>query len=109
MKKIFLLLAFTGIVSAASATSVISFNKGNIITLGGDDKKQDDKKKCDKNKSCCKSKQTAQAASGCSGHKTGQAKNHSHATTGTHAKSNMGAGEVNKEAKSEAASEPVVK
>ena len=75
MKKIFLLLAFTGIVGAASATSAVALTKGTVITLGGDDKKQEKKKKCDK-KSCCKSK-TAQASSGCAAGKA-EAKTCSH-------------------------------
>ena len=66
MKKLFLLLAFTGIVGAASATSVVALTKGTVITFGGDDKKQE-KKKCDK-KACCKSKEAH--ASSTSGAKT---------------------------------------
>jgi len=59
MKKLFLMLAFTGIVGAASATSIASLTKASVITLGTDDKKTDDKKKeekksCDKDKACCK-------------------------------------------------------
>lgn len=72
MKKIFLLLAFTGIVGAASATSLSALTNETVITLGGDDKKKEEKKKCEK-KSCCKSKQTAQAGNGCAGSKTAEA------------------------------------
>lgn len=59
MKKLFLLVAFTGIIGAASATSFVSLNKATVITFKGDDKKGDDKKKkdeksCDKDKACCK-------------------------------------------------------
>lgn len=58
MKKLFLMLAFTGIVGAASATSIASLTKTSVITLGTDDKKGDkkkaDKKSCDKDKACCK-------------------------------------------------------
>jgi hypothetical protein len=71
MKKIFLLLAFTGIVGAASAISTVALTKGTVITLGGDDKKQEDKKKCEK-KACCKT-QSAQASSGCSAAKEAKA------------------------------------
>jgi hypothetical protein len=55
MKKIFLLLAFTGILGAASAT-VVSSAKATITVNNGDDKKAgDDKKKDkDKEKACCK-------------------------------------------------------
>ncbi|MDF2435693.1 MAG: hypothetical protein K0Q95_69 [Bacteroidota bacterium] len=57
MKKLFLLLAFTGVIGAASATSVVTLAKGTVITLKGDDKKGDDKKKekkSEKDKACCK-------------------------------------------------------
>ena len=65
MKKIFLLAAFTGIVGAASAISVVSLTKSTVITVGGDEKK-DDKKKGDK-KACCKKGETAK---GCAGEKS---------------------------------------
>ncbi|MGQ0828153.1 MAG: hypothetical protein ACT4ON_07150 [Bacteroidota bacterium] len=105
MKKLFLLLAFTGIVGAASATSVVALTKGTVITLSGDDKKQDDKKKCAKGKSCCKSKQTAQAESGCAGQKTAEAKACSHGDK-IAAKNCAKSAEVTKEAKAEAVIEP---
>ena len=83
MKKLFLLLAFTGIVGAASATSVVALTKGTVITLGDGDKKQE-KKKCDK-KACCKSKE-AHASSGCSAAKTeAKADNKGASTTTTKA------------------------
>ena len=50
MKKLFLLAAFTGIVGAASANTLITLSKGTVIVLGDD--KKDDKKK--DGKSCCK-------------------------------------------------------
>lgn len=53
MKKLFLLVAFTGIIGASSALTVASLSKGNLISIGGEEKKAD-KKKCDKNKACCK-------------------------------------------------------
>ncbi len=58
MKKLFLLLAFTGIVGAASANTLLSLSKTTVIVLG-DDKKGNDKKKDEKScnhegKSCCK-------------------------------------------------------
>ena len=53
MKKIFLLLAFTGILGAASASTILSTSKATIVAVNGDDKKGDDKKK-DKEKACCK-------------------------------------------------------
>jgi hypothetical protein len=63
MKKLFLLVAFTGIVGASSALSVVALNKASVITLGGDEKKSDDKKKDDK-KACCKKGESAKACSG---------------------------------------------
>lgn len=55
MKKMFLLLAFTGILGAASAATIGS-SKVTIAIHNGDDKKGgDDKKKDkDKEKACCK-------------------------------------------------------
>ena len=53
MKKLFLLCAFTGIVGAASATTIATFTKTSTVNVGGDDKKGDDKKKKDE-KACCK-------------------------------------------------------
>lgn len=73
MKKLFLLVAFTGIVGASSALSVAALTKGTVVTLRGDEKK-DEKKKCDKKKACCKKGETAKA---CSGEKT-EAKTCSH-------------------------------
>jgi hypothetical protein len=76
MKKLFLLLAFTGIVSAASANSIAIFTKSTITATVGDDKKGDDKKACCKKdgngksgcadgkggtKSCCHAKTEAKA------------------------------------------------
>jgi hypothetical protein len=66
MKKLFLLIAFTGIVGAASASSLVAFNKATVITNGGDEKK-DEKKKCDKDKACCKKGEKSGKA--CSGEK----------------------------------------
>lgn len=63
MKKLFLLIAFTGIVGASSALSVVSLTKGTFITVGGEEKK-DEKKKCDKDKACCKKDANAKACSG---------------------------------------------
>ncbi len=72
MKKLFLLLAFTGIVGAASASTIVSHAKGTVITLG-DEKKKKDKKACsekdattkscskESKKSCCKHKGEAKA------------------------------------------------
>lgn len=55
MKKLFLLLAFTGMIGAASATSISVITKSTVVTFKGDDKKKkEDKKKCDKDKACCK-------------------------------------------------------
>lgn len=70
MKKIFLLMAFTGIVGASSALSISALTKATVITIGGDEKKEE-KKKCDKKKACCKKDETAKAgekteAKGCS-------------------------------------------
>lgn len=54
MKKVFLLLAFTGILGAASASTILS-TKASIVMHAGDDKKGDDKKKDKgKEKACCK-------------------------------------------------------
>jgi hypothetical protein len=72
MKKLFLLLAFTGIVGASSASSILTFT--HPAARFTDDKKTDDKKKScckkgkegeakqcsgDKKKECCKSKKEA--------------------------------------------------
>ena len=69
MKKVFLLVAFTGIVGAASAASFVSLTKTAIVEFRGDDKKKEEKKACCKKdgkdekgktcaegekKSCCK-------------------------------------------------------
>ena len=63
MKKLFLLIAFSGIVGASSALSVSTITKGTVITLGGEEKKAE-KKKCDKDKACCKKGGEAKACSG---------------------------------------------
>ena len=60
MKKLFLLVAFTGIVGAASAVTVNTLSKATVITVGDD-------KKDEKKKACCKKGETAKA---CSGEKT---------------------------------------
>jgi hypothetical protein len=69
MKKLFLMLAFTGMVGAASATTVASMTNVNV-TVGGEEKK-DEKKKKKSAKSCC-SKDAAKAgdAKACHGEKT---------------------------------------
>lgn len=68
MKKLFLIAALAGMFTAASASTVISFTKGTIVTLGGDEKKGDDKKKDDKKKKdCCKKDANAK---GCTEGKT---------------------------------------
>lgn len=60
MKKLFLALALTGMVSAVSASTVSSLNGISVSIVKGDDKKGDDKNKkkeksCSKDeKSCCK-------------------------------------------------------
>jgi hypothetical protein len=69
MKKLFLLLAFTGIVAASSASTIASFTKGSVITLGdekkGDEKKKkEEKKSCDKDHACCKKDAKAGTANG---------------------------------------------
>lgn len=61
MKKLFLLLAFTGIVGASSASSILTFTHPTARFT--DDKKADDKKK-----SCCK-KGKKEATKECSGDK----------------------------------------
>ncbi len=65
MKKLFLLAAFTGIVGASSALSIVTLTKGTVITIGGDEKK-DEKKKCGKGKACCKK---GGEGKGCAGEK----------------------------------------
>lgn len=62
MKKIFLLVAFTGIIGASSALTVSALTKGTVITLGGEEKKAE-KKKCDSKKACCKSDAKAKSCS----------------------------------------------
>ena len=59
MKKIFLLLAFTGIVGASSASTVVTLNHKPSVTF-----KQDGKKK----KACCKK----DATHDCSKHEKGK-------------------------------------
>ena len=68
MKKLFLLCAFTGIVGAASATTIATFTKASIVCTNGDDKKGDDKKKKDE-KACCK--KDANGKGGCADGKGG--------------------------------------
>ncbi len=53
MKKLFLALAFAGIVGAASATSILVSTHSTVVSVVGDEKKGDEKKKKDE-KSCCK-------------------------------------------------------
>lgn len=71
MKKLFLLFAFTGIVGAASATTLLTSTPATIVSVKGDPIKGDDKKKKDE-KACCKKdaagKHTADASGkACSG------------------------------------------
>jgi len=60
MKKLFLMLALTGMVTAVSASTVSALSNTSISIVIGDDKKGDDKNKkkeksCSKDeKSCCK-------------------------------------------------------
>ena len=61
MKKLFLLVAFTGIVGASSAMSVVALTKSSVITIG--DEKKDDKKK-DEKKACCKKGEKRKTCSG---------------------------------------------
>ena len=63
MKKLFLLVAFTGIVGASSAISVVALTKASVINVGGDEKKSDDKKK-DEKKACCKKGEKGKTCSG---------------------------------------------
>lgn len=65
MKKLFLLIAFSGIVAASSALTISSLTKTVTVTIGGEEKK--DKKKCDKDKACCK--KGGESAKACSGEK----------------------------------------
>lgn len=68
MKKIFLLIAFTGILGAASATSILTISKTSIVNVGGEDKKGDEKKKKKEKADCkkaCAADKTA-ATAGCS-------------------------------------------
>jgi hypothetical protein len=45
MKKLFLALAFTGILGAASANTIASFTHVSVITVSGDEKKKKGDKK----------------------------------------------------------------
>ncbi|MBK6834978.1 MAG: hypothetical protein IPG89_12180 [Bacteroidetes bacterium] len=45
MKKLFLMLAFTGMVTAVSASTVSALTNTSIVSVIGDDKKGDDKGK----------------------------------------------------------------
>ena len=53
MKKLFLLIAFTGIVGAASATTLVTSSPAAVVAVKGDPIKGDDKKKKEE-KACCK-------------------------------------------------------
>lgn len=54
MKKIFLLLAFAGIVGASSANTFVRLNKATTVTFKQDEKKKKDCCKKDKNHDCSK-------------------------------------------------------
>lgn len=65
MKNLFLALALTGFVGAASIHTVSAFTSSKVI-VGGEECKKD--KKCKKGDACCKSKTTASnAKKSCSG------------------------------------------
>lgn len=74
MKKLFLLVAFTGIVGASSAMSVVALTKSSVIAIG--DEKKDDKKK-DEKKACCKKGEKEKT---CAGDKKGKACCHAKTT-----------------------------
>ncbi len=67
MKKLFLALALTGMVSAVSASTIASLNNSAIVTVLGDNKGDDKGKKKDcckkgEEKACCKGKATKACA-----------------------------------------------
>ncbi len=53
MKKLFLMLALTGMVSAVSASTVSALSHNTIVSVIGDDKKGDDKGKKKEDKKAC--------------------------------------------------------
>lgn len=59
MKNLFLAIALTGFVGAASLNTVSAFAPSKVVMGGGEECKKD--KKCKKGASCCKSKTTATA------------------------------------------------
>lgn len=55
MKKVFLLMAFAGIIGSASAATIqFTSSKTLAVYTTGDDKKDEKKKDKDKEKACCK-------------------------------------------------------
>ena len=55
MKKLFLMFALTGMVSAASASTISLLSSNTVITVLGDDKgKKKDEKSCKKGEKSCK-------------------------------------------------------
>ena len=59
MKKLFFALALTGIIGAATVSTVSAMTHSTVIVKGGDEKKKD-KKDCKKDSKCC-SKDAASA------------------------------------------------
>lgn len=84
MKNLFLAIALTGFVGAASLNTVSAFAPSKVTVGGGEECKKD--KKCKKGSACCKSK-TATASTGnekktcSSGETTKKCCSHSKATT----------------------------
>jgi hypothetical protein len=68
MKKLFVLLAFTGIMGSAAASTVANFASTSVVSMIGEEKKGDDKKKKDE-KACCKKDAKAEGKA-CAGEKT---------------------------------------
>lgn len=60
MKNLFLALALTGFVGAASINTVSAFASAKMTVGGGEECKKD--KKCKKGSACCKAKTTATAS-----------------------------------------------
>lgn len=66
MKKLFLALALTGFVGAATINTVSAMTHSKVVVSGGEeDKKKKDSKKCAKGAECCKSKTNATADTKC--------------------------------------------
>lgn len=88
MKKLFLLIAFAGMVSAVSATTLTSLAKDGITSVKQDDKQKKDttNHNCSKQEKgkCCKGKKDGASHHDCSKHEKGKCDMHHKDSTKTH-------------------------